>query len=303
MRRALRQLILSSAKSAGRNSSGRITIFHRGGGAKRLHRRIDLKRSTSSMGIVERIEYDPNRSSRIAAVRWIEGVYQRKSNTTEEFAPPRKMLEPTTTTIRGLFSFSSLPGKVDQEKVARFSPRPMAAHVVVGPPTTMSPCSKSALHGEGAGSKETFAKAKGETLSFSSLFSPKAKGETVSGSLGSSFGFPRIAVAGSRPAFFVPRMKDEDSGKNTFSLCEVRKWRPNSTLWAHRIKRKAALSWQSFWRQDTLGLAGAAEHNESMSKTDQGRPKDRACKVDRAPVTYIIASHQLEAGKMVMNRG
>ena len=119
--RALRQFTLSTGKSAGRNSSGRITVFHRGGGSKRLQRRIDLKRSTSSMGIVERIEYDPNRSSRIAPVRWIEGVRlrrQRKCNTIEEFAPPRKILEPTTATICGLFSFSSLPGKVDQRKVA-----------------------------------------------------------------------------------------------------------------------------------------------------------------------------------------
>ncbi|KAJ0090922.1 hypothetical protein Patl1_14459 [Pistacia atlantica] len=61
--RALRQFTLSTGKSAGRNSSGRITVFHRGGGSKRLQRRIDLKRSTSSIGIVERIEYDPNRSS------------------------------------------------------------------------------------------------------------------------------------------------------------------------------------------------------------------------------------------------
>ncbi|GFZ01501.1 carbon-nitrogen hydrolase family protein [Actinidia rufa] len=61
--------------AAGRNSSGRITVFHQGGGSKRLQRRIDLKRSTSSMGIVERIEYDPNRSSRIASVRWIEGAH------------------------------------------------------------------------------------------------------------------------------------------------------------------------------------------------------------------------------------
>ncbi|KAK8694797.1 hypothetical protein V6N13_072342 [Hibiscus sabdariffa] len=307
-RRALRQFILSTGKSAGRNSSGRITVFHRGGGSKRLQRRIDLKRSTSSMGIVERIEYDPNRSSRIAPVRWIEGVWvcQRKLNTIEEFAPPRKILEPTTTTIRGLFSFSSLPGKVDQRKVACFSPGLMAAYVVVGPPTRMSPWSKSALYSKGAGSKKTCAK----DVFFSALSSPKAKGETVSLSFGSSFGFPRVAVAGAKPAFFAPRMREKLRGKNTFSLCEVRKWRTHSILWAHRIKRKAALSWQSFRRQDTLGLVGAAEHNESKPKTDQGslpaksigeRPKDRACKVDRAPVTYIIASHQLETGKMVMN--
>ena len=155
--RALRQFTLSTGKSAGRNSSGRITVFHRGGGSKRLQRRIDLKRSTSSMGIVEWIEYDPNRSSRIALVRWIEGVQlrrQRKCNTIEEFAPPRKILEPTTTTIRGLFSFSSLPGKVDQRKVACFSPGPMAAYVVVGLPTRMPPWSKSPFTSKGAGSKK-----------------------------------------------------------------------------------------------------------------------------------------------------
>ncbi|KAK6923610.1 Ribosomal Proteins L2, RNA binding domain [Dillenia turbinata] len=280
--RALRQFTLSISQSAGRNSSGRITVFHRGGGSKRLQRRIDLKRSTSSMGIVERIEYDPNRFSRIALVRWIEGVRQRKCNTIEEFAPPRKSLEPTTTTIRGPFSFSFLPGKVDQRKVACFSPRLMAAYVGVGIPTRMPPWSKSPLTRLGAGSKKTCAK----DVFFSALSSPKAKGEI---SFGSSFGFPRIAVAGAKPAFFAPRMKEKLRGKNTFSLCEVRKWRTHSILWAHRIKRKAALS----WRQETLGLVGAAEHNESKPKTDQGSlpakpigegPKDGACKVDRAPV-------------------
>lgn len=69
-RRALRQFILSTGKSAGRNSSGRITVFHRGGGSKRLQRRIDLKRSTSSMGIVERIEYDPNRSVLLGSLQY-----------------------------------------------------------------------------------------------------------------------------------------------------------------------------------------------------------------------------------------
>lgn len=82
-RRALRQFTLSTGKSAGRNSSGRLTLFHRGGGSKRLQRRIDLKRSTSSMGIVERIEYDPNRSSRIAPVRWKGWAHQIKCNTIE----------------------------------------------------------------------------------------------------------------------------------------------------------------------------------------------------------------------------
>ena len=188
---------------------------------------------------------------------------QRKCNTIEEFAPPRKILEPTTATICGLFSFSSLPGKVDQRKVACFSPGLMAAYVVVGLPTRMPPWSKSQAS---AGSKKTCAK----DVFFSALSSPKAKGETASLSFGSSFGFPRIAVAGAKPAFFAPRMREKVIGKKTFSLCEVRKWRTHCVLWAHRIKRKAALSWQSFRRQETLGLVGAAEHNESKPKADQG---------------------------------
>ncbi|GJV85261.1 ribosomal protein L2 [Tanacetum coccineum] len=73
--------ITGKRKSDGRNSKGRITIFHRGGGAKRSQRTIDLKRNTSSVGIVERIEYDPNRTSRIAVVRWEEkGNVDRKNN-------------------------------------------------------------------------------------------------------------------------------------------------------------------------------------------------------------------------------
>ncbi|YP_004849339.1 ribosomal protein L2 (mitochondrion) [Cucumis sativus] len=307
--RALRQFTLSTGKSAGRNSSGRITVFHLGGGSKRLQRRIDLKRSTSSMGIVERIEYDPNRSSRIHPVRWIEGVRQRKCKTQEEFAPKPQILEPTTTTIRGLFSFSSPPGKVDQRKVASFSPGRMAAYVVVGLPTTrMPPWSRSpdTSTRKGAGSKKTCAK----DLFFSAFSSQKTKGETASLSFGSSFAFPRVAVAGAKPAFFAPRMREKVRGKKTFSLCEVRKWRTHSILWAHRMKGKAALSWRSFRRQETLGLVGGAEHKESKAERDQGSlpakpigegPKDGACKVNRVPVTYLIASHKCSAGKMVMN--
>nr|QKI31999.1 ribosomal protein L2 [Ombrophytum subterraneum] len=305
--RALRQFTLSTGKSAGRNSSGRITVFHRGGGSKRLQRRIDLERSTSSMGIVERIEYDPNRSSRIAPVRW--GVklglgHRNQKNTIEEeeFAPPRKILEPTTT--RGPLGFSSLHFRFFQRKVASFSPGRMAAYVVVGLPSRMFPWSNSPLTSKGAGSKKTCVK----DVLFSLLPYPKTQEQE------DTFGscIPRVAVAGAKPAFFASRMREREKvrGKNMCSLFEVRKWRKHRFLWAHRIKRKAALSWQIFRWQYTLGLVGAAEHNESKPKTDRGRlpaesiseePKDGACKVDRAPVTYIIASHQLEAGKMVMN--
>ncbi|GJS71155.1 nucleic acid-binding, OB-fold protein [Tanacetum coccineum] len=79
--RPFKQFIAGKSKSAGRNFKGRISIFHRGGGAKRSQRTINLKRNTSSVGIMERIEYDPNRTSRIAVVRWEEkGNVDRKNN-------------------------------------------------------------------------------------------------------------------------------------------------------------------------------------------------------------------------------
>lgn len=75
--KALKKLTFSNRfKSSGRNSSGSITIFHRGGGVKKLQRRIDFRRNTFESGTVERIEYDPNRSSRIALVRWSGNYHQ-----------------------------------------------------------------------------------------------------------------------------------------------------------------------------------------------------------------------------------
>ena len=68
----LKRLSLSKKyKTAGRNNSGTITAFHRGGGSKRLFRKMDLKRALLSTGIVETVEYDPNRSSFLALVRWV----------------------------------------------------------------------------------------------------------------------------------------------------------------------------------------------------------------------------------------
>jgi len=61
-------------KSGGRNSSGRISIRHRGGGNKRLYRIIDFKRDKVNIpGKVETIEYDPNRSAFISLVKYQDG--------------------------------------------------------------------------------------------------------------------------------------------------------------------------------------------------------------------------------------
>ena len=56
-------LLEKQSKTAGRNNAGRITVRHRGGGAKQRYRIIDFKRDKDGIAAkVERIEYDPNRS-------------------------------------------------------------------------------------------------------------------------------------------------------------------------------------------------------------------------------------------------
>src|SRR6266478_4005253 len=61
-------------KKGGRNNTGRITMRHRGGGAKRRYRIVDFKRGKSDMvATVERLEYDPNRSAFIALVTYEDG--------------------------------------------------------------------------------------------------------------------------------------------------------------------------------------------------------------------------------------
>lgn len=54
--------------SSGRNHSGRITVFHKGGGVKRKYREINFLRNFNSTGIICSLEYDPNRNSYIASV-------------------------------------------------------------------------------------------------------------------------------------------------------------------------------------------------------------------------------------------
>ncbi|ANT65843.1 MULTISPECIES: 50S ribosomal protein L2 [Prosthecochloris] len=61
-------------KSGGRNKAGRITSRHRGGGHKRFYRVIDFKRNKDDIvAKVAAIEYDPNRSSRIALLHYVDG--------------------------------------------------------------------------------------------------------------------------------------------------------------------------------------------------------------------------------------
>jgi len=67
-------LLEKKSKSAGRNNNGRITVRHRGGGHKQHYRIIDFRRNKDGIDAkVERIEYDPNRTSHIALVLYADG--------------------------------------------------------------------------------------------------------------------------------------------------------------------------------------------------------------------------------------
>jgi large subunit ribosomal protein L2 len=69
-----RSLIRPGRAITGRNNVGRVTVRHRGGGHKRLYRVIDFRRDKTGVpGRVDSIEYDPNRSARIALVVYADG--------------------------------------------------------------------------------------------------------------------------------------------------------------------------------------------------------------------------------------
>ncbi|VBB04839.1 ribosomal protein l2 signature [Lucifera butyrica] len=69
-----RSLVERLQKHAGRNQQGRLTVRHQGGGHKRLYRIIDFKRNKDNVPAkVATIEYDPNRSARIALLHYVDG--------------------------------------------------------------------------------------------------------------------------------------------------------------------------------------------------------------------------------------
>ncbi|TDI12985.1 MAG: 50S ribosomal protein L2 [Acidobacteria bacterium] len=70
----LKSLVRGKTRSGGRNNTGRITMWHRGGGAKRRYRLIDFRRGKQGVPArVEALEYDPNRSARIARLVYADG--------------------------------------------------------------------------------------------------------------------------------------------------------------------------------------------------------------------------------------
>ncbi len=69
-----KSLLVSSSKTAGRNNQGKITVRHRGGGAKRKYRIVDFKRNKDNIpATVIGIEYDPNRTANIALICYADG--------------------------------------------------------------------------------------------------------------------------------------------------------------------------------------------------------------------------------------
>ncbi len=69
----VKDLTLGLTKSGGRNNQGRITMWQRGGGHKRRYRKIDFKRRRFETAVVERLEYDPNRTAFIALIKYANG--------------------------------------------------------------------------------------------------------------------------------------------------------------------------------------------------------------------------------------
>lgn len=75
IKKPLKSLIVSKRGAVARNNQGRITTRHRGGGAKRYYRILNFKLVAGTTAVVEEIEYDPNRSARIARIKDQAGTY------------------------------------------------------------------------------------------------------------------------------------------------------------------------------------------------------------------------------------
>jgi large subunit ribosomal protein L2 len=67
-------LLAKKGKTGGRNNDGRVTTRHKGGGHKQRYRVVDFKRDKDGVpGIVERLEYDPNRTAHLALIKYLDG--------------------------------------------------------------------------------------------------------------------------------------------------------------------------------------------------------------------------------------
>jgi len=74
-KKPLRSLLVAKRRTNGRNNQGRITTRHRGGGARKFYRLVDFRLAAGLTATIEHIEYDPNRSARIARIKDNKGEY------------------------------------------------------------------------------------------------------------------------------------------------------------------------------------------------------------------------------------
>jgi large subunit ribosomal protein L2 len=74
-KKPLRSLLAPKRRGNGRNNQGRITTRHKGGGAKKFYRIVNFKPAADLTAVIEHIEYDPNRSARIARIKDSTGKY------------------------------------------------------------------------------------------------------------------------------------------------------------------------------------------------------------------------------------
>lgn len=74
-KKPLRSLLTPKRRGNGRNNQGRITTRHQGGGARQFYRMVNFKLAAGTEATVEHIEYDPNRSARIARIKEANGTY------------------------------------------------------------------------------------------------------------------------------------------------------------------------------------------------------------------------------------
>ena len=71
----LKSLLVPKRRGNGRNNQGRITTRHKGGGTKKFYRLVNFKLADGVTATIEQIEYDPNRSARIARIKEANGTY------------------------------------------------------------------------------------------------------------------------------------------------------------------------------------------------------------------------------------
>lgn len=74
-KKPLRSLLVAQRRGNGRNNQGRITTRHKGGGTKKFYRIMNFKLAEGVSATIEHIEYDPNRSARIARIKESNGTY------------------------------------------------------------------------------------------------------------------------------------------------------------------------------------------------------------------------------------